>query len=344
MRSQPPLAHAGCSTRRVSMHTRDAPMQYLAKVYRIIARNTTMVFNIAKIAPLYRKVRAAVANGSTPKTDQMAAKLLEVWLGDKVYESGMYMYVDSKGNVGIETNEKPKREGDVRFVILSDTHECHRLLSVPRGDVLVHAGDFLMMNALFGREASVQKIEDFNDWLGTQPHKEKFVICGNHDTGAASLGREKLAGMFSNATYLENEVAHLRCGVSIFGTPASKRNSPFSPNDAFQYSPEELQNIVNSIPGKVDVIVSHGPPDDLEPLNNYISQNNPKLCIFGHTHERNTSLTNGEYFGDSKSSEATLGLNGATIGKNFNPSQLPIVYDYKVDLVPGEDRFATSKL
>ena len=62
---------------RVSMHTRDAPMQYLAKVYRIIARNTTMVFNIAKIAPLYRKVRAAVANGSTPKTDQMAAKLLE---------------------------------------------------------------------------------------------------------------------------------------------------------------------------------------------------------------------------------------------------------------------------
>ena len=71
--------HAGACTR---------VMQYLAKVYRIIARNTTMVFNIAKIAPLYRKVRAAVANGSTPKTDQMAAKLLEMWLGDKVYESG----------------------------------------------------------------------------------------------------------------------------------------------------------------------------------------------------------------------------------------------------------------
>ena len=69
-------------------------------------------------------------------------------LGDKVYESGMYMYVDSKGNVGIETNEKPKREGDVRFVILSDTHECHRLLSVPRGDVLVHAGTLMITPCL----------------------------------------------------------------------------------------------------------------------------------------------------------------------------------------------------
>ena len=69
---------------------------------------------------------------------------------------------------------KNQRGGDVRFVILSDTHECHRLLSVPRGDVLVHAGDFLMMNALFGREASVQKIEDFNDWLGTGPQRK---IC-----------------------------------------------------------------------------------------------------------------------------------------------------------------------
>ena len=84
-------------------------------------------------------------------------------------------------------------------------------------------------------------------------------------------------------------------------------------------------------------------PDDLELLNNYISRVILNM-LFGHTQERNTSLTNGEYFGDSKSSEATLGLNGATIGKNFNPSQLPIVYDYKVDFMPAEDRFATSKL
>ena len=127
-------------------------MQFVSETYNRISNVINMAFSLAKIAPLYRQVRQAISNGTTPKTDEMAAKLLDLWLGKKVYEAGSYVYVDAKGNVDIAMTEKPKEKGTVRFVILSDTHECHHMLSVPKGDVLIHTGDFLMMNALFGKE------------------------------------------------------------------------------------------------------------------------------------------------------------------------------------------------
>lgn len=63
----------------------------------------------------------------------------------------------------------------VRIVCISDTHGQHIKLSVPDGDVLVHAGDFMA----FGY--APKEIADFNHWLSTQPHRYKVVIAGNHD-------------------------------------------------------------------------------------------------------------------------------------------------------------------
>ena len=34
----------------------------------------------------------------------------------------------------------------VRIVCISDTHELHRELSVPDGDLLIHSGDFTFFN------------------------------------------------------------------------------------------------------------------------------------------------------------------------------------------------------
>ena len=62
----------------------------------------------------------------------------------------------------------------LRIVCISDTHGMHRMLLVPPGDVLIHAGDITMR----GEE---DKIKDFDAWLGELPHKHKIVICGNHD-------------------------------------------------------------------------------------------------------------------------------------------------------------------
>jgi predicted phosphodiesterase len=61
----------------------------------------------------------------------------------------------------------------VRIVCISDTHGQHAKLSVPAGDVLIHAGDFMA----FGD--TPKEIVDFNHWLGKQPHRFKVVIAGN---------------------------------------------------------------------------------------------------------------------------------------------------------------------
>jgi 3',5'-cyclic AMP phosphodiesterase CpdA len=62
----------------------------------------------------------------------------------------------------------------IRFVFISDTHSMHRQLQLPKGDVLIHTGDFSMI----GRQ---DEIEDFSDWLGTLDFKHKIVVSGNHE-------------------------------------------------------------------------------------------------------------------------------------------------------------------
>src|ERR1035441_113914 len=61
------------------------------------------------------------------------------------------------------------------IVAISDTHELHREVEVPPGDLLVHAGDFSM----FSKSASA--ILDFNEWLGELPHRWKILVPGNHE-------------------------------------------------------------------------------------------------------------------------------------------------------------------
>lgn len=62
----------------------------------------------------------------------------------------------------------------VRVVCISDTHD-HTPAGIPAGDLLIHCGD--MTRA--GTAADIQKQLD---WLASLPHKEKVVICGNHDS------------------------------------------------------------------------------------------------------------------------------------------------------------------
>ena len=48
----------------------------------------------------------------------------------------------------------------MRIVLISDTHELHRELAVPPGDLLVHAGDF----TFFSKRPWMYR--DFDLWLG----------------------------------------------------------------------------------------------------------------------------------------------------------------------------------
>ena len=71
----------------------------------------------------------------------------------------------------------------MKIICLSDTHNQHEHLSVPNGDILIHAGDITSTGE---REDFIK----FNDWLGRLPHKHKIVIAGNHDFYAENYPEE----------------------------------------------------------------------------------------------------------------------------------------------------------
>lgn len=58
----------------------------------------------------------------------------------------------------------------MKIVCIDDTHELHRELIVPDGDLLIHAGDF----TFFGK--SQRCLREFNEWLGELPHRHKVVV------------------------------------------------------------------------------------------------------------------------------------------------------------------------
>lgn len=75
----------------------------------------------------------------------------------KIFESDTYLYKHCRLTLS-SANE-------LRFLLLSDTHELHRKLNVPDGDILIHAGDFTMLSK------RLRAISDFNAWLGELPHR-----------------------------------------------------------------------------------------------------------------------------------------------------------------------------
>ena len=89
----------------------------------------------------------------------------------------------------------------VRVACISDTHGKHRGMRVPDADLLIHAGDFTH----FGKKRDV---EDFNEWLGTLPHRTKIVVNGNHENNSDWSRQAKQ--VLSNATHLLNETITVR--------------------------------------------------------------------------------------------------------------------------------------
>src|ERR1700733_5243503 len=96
--------------------------------------------------------------------------------------------------------------------ILGDTHELHREVEVPNGDILLFAGDLTMFSK------RLDAVYDFNRWLGELPHRYKVCTVGNHEYVAESDPR--FCSLLSNATVLINESIEIE-GLHIYGSPTT---------------------------------------------------------------------------------------------------------------------------
>jgi Icc-related predicted phosphoesterase len=172
-----------------------------------------------------------------------------------------------------------------RIVCVSDTHARHHLTVVPDGDVLVHAGDVT-------RHGALEDVEAFDAWLGKLPHRHKVVICGNHDFCFQNQPVEARVRI-TNAVYLEDAGCEIG-GLTFWGSPWQ----PWFGGWAFNLPRgEELARVWAKIPDRVDVLVTHGPPEGILDVTNRgdlagcrdlldrVRVVKPRLHVFGHIHE-----------------------------------------------------------
>jgi len=187
------------------------------------------------------------------------------------------------------TNQKPSPTSTgrtaLRLILISDTHQLHREVEVPDGDVLIHAGDFTMFSE------SLEAVADFNDWLGGLPHRHKIVVPGNHEFFLEADPSER--SLLSNATLLINEGVEIE-GLRIWGTPVN----PLYGGAFGLSSAKDRKRLYAEIPQNTDVVISHGPPYgilDTAPVSGLhqgcrelldaVTQIRPKLHVFGHIHD-----------------------------------------------------------
>ncbi|MCJ1337870.1 hypothetical protein MMC09_003154 [Bachmanniomyces sp. S44760] len=200
-----------------------------------------------------------------------------------------------------------------RFVCVSDTHNaspddgCFKL---PKGDVLIHAGDLTTQGTLAELRRAVK-------WIDEADFEVKLVIAGNHEVTLDTDFYAQHALDFHNQhpqrsqdcidllrnsksiTYLNHECTEVRLTkpggpqttFKVFGSPYS----PAKGNWAFGYQPEESSKLWDQIPLDADVVVTHTPPKHhcdehrgsagCEALRQTLWRVRPRLAICGHVHD-----------------------------------------------------------
>ena len=201
----------------------------------------------------------------------------------------------------VEIKVREKREDAIRIVLISDTHNRHRTLQMPEGDMLIHAGDFTNN----GKES---EIKDFDSWLASLDYQHKILVPGNHDTGTEEKAllrdaseREKQGERLqvtevTSATVLRGEMVELM-GMKIFGLPHTL--DPYNLLWWAYKADTEEEMKERGICSGVDLLISHSPPWGVgdtchdgkragsRGLREVVLGANqpPKLWAFGHIHE-----------------------------------------------------------
>ena len=207
----------------------------------------------------------------------------------------------------------------MRIVCISDTHELHRELVVPPGDLLIHAGDITTLSK------RPWMYRHFDIWFGELPHRHKIVIPGNNDY---LLEDPKERKVITNATLLVDSGVEIE-GLKIWGSPVT----PLYGGAFGKSKPEDRKRHWSQVPEGLDILVTHGPPfaildqggnserhEGCPELLEAVIGAKPRLHIFGHVH--------GGY-GMLRTSDTRF-VNASLLGEDGRLSRQPLV----IDLMP----------
>jgi len=175
----------------------------------------------------------------------------------------------------------------LKVVAISDTHCRHRSLRLPKGDVIIHAGDI-------SYRGEKREMEDFLDWFGKLPYSDKIFIAGNHDFFFEKEKSALIQKLIPDTVHYLKDEEIVIDGIKIWGSPYT----PWFYRWAFnKRRGEPLASHWEKIPADTDVLLTHGPvygildmlvneqhAGDKDLLRKLLAIK-PKVHICGHIHE-----------------------------------------------------------
>jgi Icc-related predicted phosphoesterase len=207
----------------------------------------------------------------------------------------------------------------LKFVAIADTHGKHKDLTIPSGDMLIHAGDISM-------KGDEDEIIDFLNWFDEQNFKHKILIAGNHDFYFETESQEQIEELLpKNITYLKDSSTTIN-EFKIWGSPIT----PWFFNWAFnRHRGEQINRHWDLIPPDTDILITHGPifrtldknsegqHVGCKDLFNKVQEIRPKVHICGHIHESyGTADKMGIKF-----------INASVVNKNYELTNSPILFE-----------------
>ena len=175
----------------------------------------------------------------------------------------------------------------MRLVAISDTHSKHHSIKLPKGDVLIHAGDV-------SSQGTKEEVVDFLQWFTKQNFQYRFFIAGNHDFYLEKASHKEIQKIIpENIIYLKDSGIEIN-GIKFWGSPVT----PWFFNWAFNRKRgKEIKKHWKLIPDNTDLLITHGPVygylDQVineehvgcKDLLERIKEVKPKVHVCGHVHE-----------------------------------------------------------
>lgn len=210
----------------------------------------------------------------------------------------------------------------MKIVAISDTHCRLRNVSIPDGDVLVHAGDLTF-------QGNIQEISQELRELGryTKNFKKIILCAGNHDwlpQRNEPLMRQMCKD--NGITYLQDESITVD-GVKVYCSPHQPEFCGWAFNLPRGLPLKEKWDL---IPDDTDVLVTHGPPYGIMDVVPYppgfhagcedlyrrvMAMPNLRLHVFGHIHSGHGSVKIGN----------TTFINASICTEEYKPVNKPFI-------------------
>lgn len=153
----------------------------------------------------------------------------------------------------------------MKLIAISDTHNRHGKLKIPKCDILIHAGDWTSMGYK-------HEVEDFAKWINEQPAKHIVLVPGNHELKFEESfpeSREWVTNHCSKAHLLVDESVVID-GIKIHGSPVTPWFCDWAWNrssgkDGYHmngksFFPKPIKPHWDKIPDDTNILITHGPP------------------------------------------------------------------------------------